>query len=413
MRIRHHPARLSGSSPSRPSRPARVSLRIAYIFDNRVPSAQADTEQLVNTVAALSRVDGVDIRLVVPRLPGTDDPHREDRDGAPDARWIRDFYHVRGAFGVDRFPTPTRPRILQKLWAGARVALGSTVDPDELVYTRNLPVAMAAVAAGYRTCLDTYRPWPDQVPVLVPVLGRMGRRPAFAGAVLHSALARASYLACGIPPERLLTAHNGFDPVRLEPRLTRREARERLGLRPGIPLVVYTGRIAAEKGVDVLLDMARHDPDIHYALVGGRGGDRLEREADALPNVAVHPWCSTREVAPWLYAADVLVSPPSARPLRRGNTVLPMKLFSYLGAGRPVLAGRTRDMEGLLTDGENASLAQPGSLADALQRIRRILRDGAHRSRLERGARESARHLTWDARATRVTSFLRARLARA
>jgi len=378
-------------------------MRIAYVFDNRVPSSQADTEQLVNTVSALAAVDGASVRLLVPRAAGPPEAH--------DARHIAAAYGVEASFSVERYPAPWWPRVAGKVWAGARIATTQVIRDDEVLLTRNLPVAIAGACGGRSVCLDTYRPWPDQVRLLAPFLDRLGRSRAFLGAVLHSEVARASFERCGVPREKLLLAHNGFDPARLEPRLSRADARSVLGLPADRPLVVYTGRIAAEKGLDVLIRIARAETDIEFLLVGGRAGGAFERDAGTLRNVTVAPWCSPLEVAPYLFAADVLVSPPSARPLERGNTVLPMKLFSYLGAGRAILAGRTPDVAGLLVDGENASLARPGDLEDARSRLRRLVDDEAYRRRLEDGALRSARTLTWNDRARRILSFLRQRVA--
>lgn len=42
--------------------------------------------------------------------------------------------------------------------------------------------------------------------------------------------------------------------------------------------------------------------------------------------------------------ADVLVIPPSADPLQQfGRTVLPLKVFQYLAAGRPIVTGEVPD----------------------------------------------------------------------
>lgn len=374
-------------------------MRILYAFDDRIPSPKADREQLVSTAAALSRL-GPRVTLLLPRLAPIAGPEE-----------ILRYYGVRGRLEVVRYASFGRPRALQKPWAAARSAFSRHAAGADLVYTRNLPIAFAAAAGGHRVAFDHYRPWPDQYPALGPALRRLMRSPRFVGAILHSRLARRSYARIGVPEDRLLVAHNGYEPDRLRPVLARLEARTLLGLPSDRPIVVYTGRVEGEKGLGIVLEMARRRPEVLFVLVGGGRDAAFEAEAERVANVSRVPWQPYDRVARYLYAADVLLSPPSVAPLvEHGNTVLPLKLFTYLGAGRAVLAPRAADTEEILEDGRNARLVPPGEVAAAAAALDELLADGELRARLERGARRSAEGLTWDARARRIHGFLLERL---
>ena len=65
-------------------------MRILYSYDSPMPNTGADTEQVVNTVAALAR-RGLEMGLL---LPG---PHT----GPGDAAELRRYYAVAGEFTVD------------------------------------------------------------------------------------------------------------------------------------------------------------------------------------------------------------------------------------------------------------------------------------------------------------------------
>lgn len=375
-------------------------MRILYAFDNRVPSPQADTEQVVCTLAALSR-RGARATLAAPRS-----------DGGRDGEEIRSFYGIEGSFEVVEFGGPARPRPAQKTWAGLWTGLGRTARRHDLVHTRNLPIALSAAAAGHRVLLDTYRPWPDQIPPLRPLLRRLMCSDRFVGAVLHSDLARRSYLRMGVPDDRLLTAHNGYSPEHMQPVLGREEARRRLGLTVDRPLTVYTGRVDREKGLDAVLELARRRTEVLFLLVGASGEGAFEREARSVSNVRLIPWQPLEAVSDWLYAADVLLLPPSREPVERhGNTVLPMKVFKYLAAERPVLGPRRRDIGELLEDGANARLVPPDDVDAAASALARLIRDDELRTRLSSGARHAARDLTWADRARRILRFLDRRMA--
>jgi glycosyltransferase involved in cell wall biosynthesis len=109
-------------------------------------------------------------------------------------------------------------------------------------------------------------------------------------------------------------------------------------------------------------------------------------------------------------AADILLQPPSRIPLRLvGNTVLPMKLFLYLAAGRPIVAPDLPDMREVLVHDQNALLVPTGDDDAAVHAIARVLAEPGLADRLAAAAKKTAAGLTWDARAARILSFLETR----
>jgi glycosyltransferase involved in cell wall biosynthesis len=377
-------------------------MRILYSYDTPLPDTGADTEQVVNTLSALSR-RGHQTELLIPgptTVPG-------------DEAAIRTYYQVQGKLTVHQLQWRYHGiRGLEKWSHALRAPRHPAVATADLIYTRNLPGAWNFLRAGRRVVYEHFRPWGDQIPPLQPFLRGILRHPNLVGAIFHSEHTRASYRRLGVPADRMLVAHNGWDPARMQPRLDRGEARARLGLDPASFTVVYTGRMNARKGLDILLETARAAPEMAFVLVGSEGEGPVEARARQLRNVRVVPWQRFVDLAPWLYAADVLVIPPSLEPLERhGNTVLPIKLFLYLAAGRVVLAPDAPDTAELLTDGVNAALVPAGDAGTTATTLRVLAADAARAERLAGGALHTAANLTWDARAARIEAFLEDRLA--
>lgn len=372
-------------------------MRILYSYDTPMPDTGADTEQVVNTVAALSR-RGANMELLIPG----------PRTGPGDAAALREYYHVTGDFTLHHLTWQGHGVRGVEKWSHAlRAPHDPRAQGQELVYTRNLPGAWRFLAAGRRLVYEHFRPWGDQVPPLQPYLRMVLRHPNLVAGIFHSEHARQSYLRLGAPPEKLLVAHNGWDPARMEPRLSRQEARARLGLEVDRFTVGYTGRMNLKKGLDILLAAARAAPEIAFVLVGSEGQGPVEREATTIPNVRVVPWLKFGELAPWLYAADVLIIPPSLAPLERhGNTVLPIKLFLYLAAGRALVAPRAPDTAELLNDDGNAVLVTPGDASELVAALRALAADHPRAERLAAAAFQTATDLTWDARAGHIGEFL-------
>ncbi len=374
-------------------------MKIAYVFDRPLPARQTDSEQALQTIAAFAR-QGAQVRLVLPASASQ-----------PDARSLAAHYQVQGDFEVTYAPTPFRGFELgRKWWHALRASELEVVADADLVYTRNFPTLFALARGKRLFAYETYRPWSDQFPVLAPLFRRAMASPFFLGAVLHSQFARDRYRALGVDERLLLVAHNGHDPSRFMIEPPRDELRAALSLPLDRKVVVYTGHVNLTKGLDTVLRMARRLPRVCFVLVGSDGNGLIEKLARRTDNVIVVPWQPFDTVARYLMAADVLLQPPSRIPLKLvGNTVLPMKLFLYLAAGRPIVAPDLPDMREVLAQDDNALLVPTGDDDAAVRAVTRIIEEPGLAERLSRGAKRTAAGLTWDARAARILSFLEAR----
>lgn len=374
-------------------------MRIAYVFDQLLPRTAADTEQVVSTVSALGKA-GVDVDLVLPRARGV----------APiDAAALGQWYDVEPNFTVHTVASlyPAH-RGLEKAGHAVVGVLAEATRRADLVYTRNIPVLLALLSRARQPIVyEHFRPWPTQsraMALLFSGIARLRHPPAL---VMHSAFAAQSYLDVGFSAERTLVAHNGWDPKLMEPELDRAAARAACRIDFDGPVVLYSGHINERKGLGTLLELAQTFRDARFVLVGSEGHGPIEARAAALPNVEIRAWCSRRELVPLLYAADILAVPPTSGPLQKvGNTVLPLKTFIYLAAGRAIFAGDTPDLHELLRDGDNARLARPDDATDARRVMGELLADEALRARLGERARASAQSLTWAARGRRLAAFL-------
>lgn len=374
-------------------------MKICYVFDRPLPARETDSEQAMQTLSAFAR-QGAEVSLVLP-----------EQASSATARELGLHYQVCGDFEVVRAPSPVaRLPSARKWWHAATALHLPVVAAADLVYTRNFPTLFALSRRPQPFAYETYRPWPDQFPMLRPWFRRAMAVPDFLGAILHSRFARERYHALGVAEERLLVAHNGHDPTRFDATLSKAELRDKLKLPKDRPLVVYTGHVNLTKGLDTLLAMARRLPRAYFVMVGSEGSGLIEALARRCDNVLLVPWQPFGTVAEYLMAADVLLQPPSRVPLRLvGNTVLPMKLFLYLAAGRPIVAPDLPDMREVLEDDRNALLVPPGDVSAAVAALSRIFDEPALGERLSRTARETSAGLTWDARARRILSFLEQR----
>jgi glycosyltransferase involved in cell wall biosynthesis len=379
-------------------------MRIAYVTDQWFPQTATDTQQIINVVSSLA-AEGVIVELFVPRR------HLSPAVSTDD---LAAFYGVPKAFETHcvRSVYPSI-RGIEKVAQGLVGARLSSNHRFDAVYTRNLPIVVSCLVTGTKPVVyETYRPWPDQKPWTAGIFRRIGDHPRFLGAVLHSRLAADSYERVGVAPEKLLVAHNAYDPSRMKPVLEKNEAREHIGLPTDLPIVVYTGDIYAKKGIGTVLEIASYLPDVRFVLVGARGRGAMERRCQREPNVTVVPRKAPRDLLPYWYAADVLLIPPTGAPLRKtGHTVLPIKTFEYLAAGRPIFGPDTPDLREVLHNDHNALLVPPDAPKHGANQLRSLLADTDRCERLAQASLESAAQRTWEHRARKISQFLEKRLS--
>jgi glycosyltransferase involved in cell wall biosynthesis len=173
--------------------------------------------------------------------------------------------------------------------------------------------------------------------------------------------------------------------------------RRELGLAEQTPVVVYAGTFEPYQGLPMLLDaipqVQAAVPGTVFVLVGGEGdaADAIRREASArgldgaLRLVGRKP---REEIPAYLAMANVLVSP------RSYGANLPLKVFDYLAAGRPIVATDVPAHRAVLDD-TLARLTAPSS--DALAGgIVELLRHPSRGAALaESGRAYAARHFGW------------------
>jgi glycosyltransferase involved in cell wall biosynthesis len=154
------------------------------------------------------------------------------------------------------------------------------------------------------------------------------------------------------------------------------------------PIVLYVGNLEPYQGIDLLLDgFARAldaVPDAQLVAIGGTSQHVTNYKAYAVRRgIAAHVhFLGPRPVqtlGAYLTQATVLASPR----ITGQNT--PMKIYSYLDSGRPVLATRLPTHTQVLDD-DIAMLVDPTPDAVATGLVE-ILSDGARRNRLAGNAR--------------------------
>ena len=166
------------------------------------------------------------------------------------------------------------------------------------------------------------------------------------------------------------------------------DIRRRWNIAANAPLILYTGTFEPYQGLDLLLGaseiVARTHPDARVLVVGGRPEQVAAVRAKAPGcHVILAGYQPARNIPSFLAAADILASP------RISGTNTPLKIYTYLRSGRPIVATDLLTHTQVL-DRETALLVKPEPEAFAAAIIR-LIEQPPLRQQLSSAACERAR----------------------
>jgi glycosyltransferase involved in cell wall biosynthesis len=165
---------------------------------------------------------------------------------------------------------------------------------------------------------------------------------------------------------------------------------------PAGKTILYVGRVAPEKGVDVLVRAFAllDDADARLRIVGG-GPERerieaLTRELGVAPRVEFAGGIVDRDVLREEYRRATLFALPSR------TEGLGCVLLEAMAAATPIVATSAGGIPDLVTHGENGLLAPPDDPAALAAALRRMLADQELRARCAARGLEIVRHHTFE-----------------
>ncbi|MDF1836555.1 MAG: glycosyltransferase family 4 protein [Planctomycetota bacterium] len=235
--------------------------------------------------------------------------------------------------------------------------------------------------------------------------------PKLDGVIAISGGVRGDLLALGVPDSKILVEHDAFDTSRFDGLSSRPAARKQLGLDPDAQLVVYTGGLLAWKGVEVLVQAAGQMPDVDFVIVGGMDADveRIRGLAAGLGNVQVLGFQAPDRVPLFLAAADVGVVPNRSQPAISSRYTSPLKVFEAMAVGLPLVVSDLPSMRDIVSD-EEVRFVVPDDATALADGIRSLFGDANLRKELGRRLSQRADQHTFDARASRLLTWMRSRL---
>jgi glycosyltransferase involved in cell wall biosynthesis len=363
-------------------------MRIALFTETFLPKVDGIVTRLKHTVEHLQK-QGNQVQVFCPDYGLTE-------------------YRGATVYGISAFPLPLYPEL--KL-AMPRPSIGRAVkafNPDIIHVVNPAVVGLAGVyyakqygiplMASYHTHLPEYLKHYG-LGMLEPVMWSL-LRSVHNQAKLNLCTSTAMVSALsdrGI--ERADLWQRGVDTESFQPELASREMRSRLSQgHPDDPLLLYVGRLSAEKEVDRIKDVMAAIPRSRLALVGnGPARDSLERHF-AGTNTNFVGYLHGRELGAAYASADAFIFPSRTE-------TLGLVLLEAMAAGCPVIAANSGGIPDIVTNGVNGFLFDPDDAQGAIRATQNLFADAAMGETMRRNARAEAERWSWSAATRQLHGF--------
>ncbi len=374
-------------------------MNIVAITNSRIPSLTANSIQAMKVCDALTQL-GHKLTLIAPR------------ETAP-ASWdeLASHYGLRHEFDVRWRGSASWLHRLDFIWRAQMDA--RRLRPD-VIYTWLPQSAAFAAWRGYSVVLEMH----------ADVAGHFGawwlkrvwearghKRLLVTTRALKNALERSTGIV--FPDADVRIAPNGADLERYANLPTPPEVRHELGL-PDCPTAGFTGHFYRGRGMELLYQLARALPNVHFLWVGGTVDAVAEwRQTLAsthTANVTLTGFVENSKLPRYQAAADVLLMPygrsiSSSSGQDIAEVINPMKMFEYMAAQRAILTADLPSIREVL-DESAAVFCPPGELEAWKAALTALLADAGRRADLAAHARQEAEKHTWLARAEQALAGL-------
>jgi glycosyltransferase involved in cell wall biosynthesis len=191
----------------------------------------------------------------------------------------------------------------------------------------------------------------------------------------------------GIP--RVALWPGGVDADRFQPAQRSEQMRDRLSCgHPQAPLLLYVGRLSAEKCIERLKPILQALPDARLALVGdGPHRARLEQHFAGLP-VCFPGFLRGDELAAAFASSDIFVMPSRTE-------TLGLVILEAMASGLPVVAARDGGIPEMIEEGVSGCLFNRED--EAVAAIAALLASAQKRAAMGENARACACRRSWQA----------------
>ncbi|MEH2370605.1 glycosyltransferase family 4 protein [Nostoc sp.] len=364
-------------------------MRIALFTETFLPKVDGIVTRLRHTVDHLQR-SGNQVLVIAP------DGGITEHKGAK-------------VYGVTGFPLPLYPELKMAL---PRPAIGYVLEefkPDIIHVVNPAVLGLSGIFYSKILKIPLVASYHTHLPQYLQHYG-LGMLEGFLWELLKGAHNQAALNLCtSTAMVEELTAHGiervdlwqrGVDTELFHPDLASVEMRSRLSQNhPESPLLLYVGRLSAEKEIERIKPILEAIPEARLALVGDGPHRQALQKHFAGTNTYFVGYLMGQELGSAFASADAFIFPSRTE-------TLGLVLLEAMAAGCPVVAARSGGIPDIVTDGVNGYLFEPtADVQGALAATVRLLEQKQQRDIIRQNARQEAESWGWAAATRQLQDY--------
>jgi glycosyltransferase involved in cell wall biosynthesis len=363
-------------------------MRIALFTETFLPKVDGIVTRLKHTIEHLQR-NGDNVLIFCP-------------DGGLES------YHGARIYGLSAFPLPIYPELKLAL---PRPEIGEELEkfkPDLIHVVNPAVLGLAGIFYAKSTNTPLLASYHTHLPKYLEHYG-FGILEGLLWELLKGAHNQAKLNLCtssvmveelrqhGI--DRVDLWQRGVDTETFHPSRANPEMRHHLTQgAPEQPLLLYVGRLGAEKEIERIKPVLEAIPGARLAIVGN-GPNRAELESHfAGTNTYFVGYLEGEQLAAAYAVADAFVFPSRTE-------TLGLVLLEAMAAGCPVVAARSGGIPDIVTDGKNGYLFDPEDPDGAIVATQKLLADPEANLHLRENARVEAERWGWAAATRQLQDY--------
>ncbi|WP_445627407.1 glycosyltransferase family 4 protein [Nostoc sp. DSM 114167] len=364
-------------------------MRIALFTETFLPKVDGIVTRLRHTVDHLQR-SGNQVLVIAP------DGGITEHKGAK-------------VYGVTGFPLPLYPELKMAL---PRPAIGYALEefkPDIIHVVNPAVLGLSGIFYSKILKIPLVASYHTHLPQYLQHYG-LGMLEGFLWELLKGAHNQAALNLCtSTAMVEELTAHGiervdlwqrGVDTELFHPDLASVEMRSRLSQNhPESPLLLYVGRLSAEKEIERIKPILEAIPQARLALVGDGPHRQALQKHFAGTNTYFVGYLIGQELGSAFASADAFIFPSRTE-------TLGLVLLEAMAAGCPVVAARSGGIPDIVTDGVNGYLFEPtADIQGAIAATVRLLEQKQQRDIIRQNARQEAESWGWAAATRQLQDY--------
>lgn len=319
------------------------------------------------------------------------------------------FYNLQDKLKVSPLPMPWPVERVKSKWTSASTVVCKYYFPvhirpsTKIVHTRDWNFVKAAIQHGVPAIYEHHH---HDSKAFEP---EIVNSPLFQISVTVADTVRESMIQNGMPPEKVIKLHNGFNQLFLKRHPEAAEAwRKKLLVDERQHLVVYSGALRPFKGVDLLIDVAQELPQVQFAFAGGNESEvqayQQLAEEKQVKNATFLGYVRHEHLSSLLQAADVLAHPHCSG--EAATFTSPLKLFDYMASGTPIVSTEIPPLMEFKSSKAIAGWCETDNPTQFTQCLQRILE--THPRKLEgySNSLEFVQQFSWENRAKKILNYV-------